>query len=231
MVEPEDLKRQCGWWMPAVEEHMPQWMMTVAMSRNGRMMYQGHKIDAAIAACRARRVALDIGAHIGTWSWYLAQAFDRVYAWEPVELHRACFTRNVLASCDNVKLYDCALGEDDGLVVMRTEPSSTGDTRVAGTPKAVPGHAVQMRTLDGFADEIVGRVDLVKVDCEGYEYFVLRGGERLLAEHKPVVVVEQKRGKGSSFGIDDTAAVKYLEGLGARVFGEMSGDYFMRWAE
>jgi hypothetical protein len=41
------------------------------------------------------------------------------------------------------------------------------------------------------------------------------------------MIVEQKKGKGSTFGLDDRAAIDLLESWGYRVVEEKSGDYVM----
>jgi hypothetical protein len=72
-------------------------------------------------------------------------------------------------------------------------------------------------------------VDLIKCDNEGYELFVMRGAVDTLRRCRPVVIVEQKPGHGKAFGLDDDAAVRFLEKQGMRVKRVMSGDYVMGW--
>lgn len=71
------------------------------------------------------------------------------------------------------------------------------------------------------------RVDFIKLDCEGYEYFALRGGEATIRQWRPVIIVEQKPGRGSGFGLSDLAAVDWLRSLGYLLKAEMAGDYIM----
>jgi hypothetical protein len=84
---------------------------------------------------------------------------------------------------------------------------------------------VEMHTLDSFSFE---NVDLIKIDTEGFEVFVLRGAEQTIKQWKPVIVVEQKRDHSSShFGVPALSAVKLLREWGYKVALEQSGDYFM----
>jgi hypothetical protein len=116
------------------------------------------------------------------------------------------------------ELYPFALGESDGFVRMKTERTSTGDTWVEGKGD------IQMRRLDEFGFR---NLAFIKVDTEGYEYFVLSGAEDTILENKPVICVEQKPGKAQKFGLGETAAVEYLKSLGYKVHREMGGDYIM----
>lgn len=218
-----------GIWLPAGEQHLVRWMSAKQQRRNGRPGYQLHKLEAVLALVPAHRrlVAVDVGAHVGLWSMHLADEFARVIAFEPVAAHRECFERNLAGAADRVELMPVALGREHGSLPFVTDPSSSGDTHVAAHGELpIPGHdCVPVVPLDA----IVDWCDLLKIDCEGYELHVLEGARELLLKSRPAVIVEQKPGKGAYFGLDDHAAVRYLESLGASVVREMSGDFLMAW--
>ena len=207
-----------GWFFPDHEAHLQDWLRKVNDERDGRLRYQGAKQDLALAHCRQKRVAIDIGGHVGLWSFYLAQQFETVHAFEPVAEHRACFEANVKAT--NVILYPCALGAGEARVSIHTSQGSSGDSWVNGEGE------IPMHRLDsyGFSD-----VDLIKVDCEGGELAALRGGEETIIRCRPTIIVEQKPGRAQKFGLAETAAVQYLESLGAKLRAHKSGDYVLSW--
>jgi FkbM family methyltransferase len=219
----EQVKQWRGWSFPDEEQHLLDWMQQVNDVRHGRPTYQAHKYDEALLHCRRRRVAVDIGANVGLWSWLMCHDFARVEAFEPVADYADCWAMN----CPQGNLHRMALGENAGSVSMvALTPGSCGDTTVhigqAGTGKG----EVEMRTLDSFG---FTEVDLIKCDNEGYELFVMRGAVDTLRRCRPVVIVEQKPGHGKAFGLDDDAAVRFLEKQGMRVKRVMSGDYVMGW--
>lgn len=215
-----------SWYFPDGETHLPQWMATpkARMILNGRPAYQGKKQLAAITECGRRgrmRVAVDVGAHIGLWSFNLAPAFESVHAFEPVAAHRACFERNCvgLMLADKLTLHPIALGMQEGTVSIKTAPTSSGDSWVSGDGD------IPMRTLDSFAFE---HVDFIKIDCEGYEENVLRGAVATIDAWRPVIMVEQKRDMASDrFGLAKLGAVTFLLERGYTVAAELSGDYLM----
>jgi FkbM family methyltransferase len=214
------MKEALGWWMPSTEEHLIEWMKHPKnkMIMNGRLAYQGKKQEAALALCKNFRCAVDVGAHVGFWSYNLAKKFAEVHSFEPVVEHRLCFERNVTDS--NVSLYARALGETTGMISIFSAPTSSGDSWVSGEG------GIPMDRLDDFS---LQNVDLIKIDCEGYELHVLRGAEETLKRCHPLVVVEQKPGRAQKFGLPDIGAVAYLESLGAKLQKVMSGDYFLSW--
>ena len=211
-----------GWFFPDGETHLQAWMADpkVRLILNGRAAYQGQKQELAMSYVRNFSAAIDIGAHVGLWAYNLAHRFEMVHAFEPVAAHRDCFGRNVLESAVSAKvaLYPCALGDREGMVSILTEPTSSGDSRVDG-----PGD-IPMRTLDSFDIPDAG---LLKIDAEGFELFILRGAEATLARCKPVVIVEQKRGHASRYGLGDRDAIPFLQSLGYRLVREISGDFIL----
>jgi FkbM family methyltransferase len=167
------------------------------------------------------RTAVDIGAHIGLWSFNLCHWFKRVEAFEPVENHRACFEKNLLGERTGLaalSLHAVALGAHEGKVGMSVNPTSTGDSWVKGTGE------IPLRTLDSFGLE---DVDLIKIDAEGYEENIVRGAGETIARCRPVVIVEQKRDMASKFGLQPQGAVVLLKSMGYRQHVEIGGDYIM----
>jgi FkbM family methyltransferase len=211
-----------GWFWPDQERHLIDWMMDPKnrMVLNGRSAYQGRKQVLLLQHCPADRrgTFIDVGGHVGTWAWNFVHEFKRVEAFEPVPLHRECFEKNTLAMADKIMLHPFALGDRPGRVAIRVDPLSTGGSFVQGKGE------VEMRTLDSFNFE---NVDCLKIDCEGFEQFVLHGAEAMLTKWKPVICVEQKRDFPVKFGLKPMGAVKYLIGLGYKVVAEISGDYVL----
>ena len=217
------MKEEKGWWLPDHDKHQLEWWNSEKKKKrsvilNGRESYQGTKQVAAIAACKQFRNAIDVGGHVGLWSFNLSHSFKHVDAFEPVQDHRDCFSKNVLATRSNVTLHACALGETEGSVSMISEETSSGGTRVAGEGN------IPMKTLDSFN---LNDIDLIKIDCEGYEIFVIKGGIETIRRCKPTIIVEQKPRHGIPYGISDTSAIPFLKGMGYTLRTEIAGDFIL----
>lgn len=209
---------------------MLEWMATPKNRRviNGRPAYQGKKQEIVRQVCTDlthMRTAIDVGAHIGLWSWNLSHWFKAVHAFEPVAEHRECFMQNLTLapSAADVSLHGFAVGREAGSVNIRVNPTSTGDSWVKGEGD------IPMVTLDGAAvDHSISEVDLIKIDCEGFEENVIRGAERMISRWKPVIIVEQKRDMATKFGLQPLGAVEVLKKRhGYRQAFEIGGDYIM----
>lgn len=213
------MKLVSGWWMPDHEAHLGPWMASPKnkMVLHGRQPYQGKKQLAVLKHCLRRGTAVDVGGHCATWAYNLAHEFAQVHAFEPVTEHRACFLRNT-EGLGNITLHACALGSEAGSVSIATEKGSSGNSTVSGAGD------IPMLTLDSFN---LGGVDLIKIDVEGLEESVLRGGAETIKACRPVVIVEQKRDMSLRFGLPTLGAVKFLQSLGYKQVAEISGDHIM----
>jgi hypothetical protein len=234
-----------GIWLPAGEKHFPDWMTKNGELIDGKGTYQIRKLRAALEHCKQLRTAVDVGAHVGLWSMQLVKRFRYVHAFEPVREFRECFGNNLQLPYDQrpdtdyskpipdvllyrvqCTLYPMALGAARGKVSMKI-PTLDGGLDTGGTHVGGDGD-IEMRTLDEFD---FGDVDLLKIDCEGYEHHVIAGARETLIRCRPCVIVEQKPHKlGPNFGIKGTPAVDLLRELGAEVRLEISGDFILTWS-
>lgn len=207
-----------GWVLPASDQHFVAYLAN-APTIQGRRMYQPEHIRRSVSACRQRRTAVDAGAHVGFWSYYLALAFESVHAFEPSQLMRQCFEQNVRAP--HVVLHPVALGNKNGSVETEVVPDNTGASYVR---EAASG-AVPLKRLDDYRLE---QVDFIKVDVEGYERFVLEGAAATLTRCRPVVIVEQKS-FSARYGVEQYAAIEFLQSLGASVVEKVVQDFVLAW--
>jgi FkbM family methyltransferase len=155
--------------------------------------------------------AFDVGAHLGYFSLTMATRVGgsgRVVAFEPDPVVAGQLQRN-LGLQDHpletvVVPLVAAVGARSGRVPFACgADSSTG--RLSGTG----GVEVEVTTLDE-AVERFGEPRLVKVDVEGAELEVLRGGRRLLGRRSATFVVETHSEEL------ERACVRLLESLGYR---------------
>lgn len=225
-----------GVWLPKHETHLREWMTTSkgAYRKDDRITYQWAKQKAAMEAAAeyipdlAYRSFVDVGAHVGLWSMWWAEVAGAVIAFEPIPDMRLIYTANMVGK--TYTMIAAALGEAPGEVDLVFNPANTGNThavKTQGTEEAgTTTIRCQLTRLDDAYPSAAPVPGVVKIDCEGAEAGVVRGGLRLLQAHRPLVVVEQKKG-AEYFGADPEEAVTLLKGIGYRVVRVMSGDYIM----
>lgn len=208
------MKKEYGVWLPDEEQEMTKFLAKAHIDGVG--LYQYHKLLAAMKFVKQFRVALDIGAHCGLWAMRLQERFKEVHCFEPIERHRECLILNA----PKASVYPYALGHKTSEVKLKAGVKSTGDTQIAPDGE----YLCEMRRLDEFEFE---DVDFIKMDCEGYELFVLMGGEKLIDKYHPPMIVEQKKDKGSFYGIGDLEAIQWLKNKGYKVEEEIAGDFIV----
>jgi len=214
-----------GIWLPDGETHLTM-MLDRGPELHGRGTYQLKKYRAALAMTSGRGTVIDIGAHVGLWSMLFVREFQQVEAFEPCAAHRQCFIQNMEDQKvgNNWFLHAAACGAEEGVVFMKTDPHSSGDSWP--DPKNEEGERADLCQIDNLG---LNGVDFIKADCEGYELFAMQGAEQTILRCKPTIIVEQKPGRAQKFGLEQTQAVTYLEGLGMTQHAVMSGDYIMVW--
>jgi FkbM family methyltransferase len=207
-----------GWVLPRSDKHFAAYLAG-APKVEGRRMYQPQHIRRVLAGCARRRVAVDAGAHVGMWSYYLARAFERVHAFEPAALMCHCFGQNIEAK--NVVLHQVALGNRSGRAKSELVADNTGASFVSESAEG----DVPLKRLDEYRLE---DVDFVKVDVEGYERFVLEGARETLLRCRPLVLIEQKP-FSERYGVAQYDALEYLQSLGAVLVDRVVEDFLLGW--
>jgi FkbM family methyltransferase len=117
----------------------------------------------------------------------------RVLAFEPQRLPFQTLCANVaLNSLENVDCLWAAVGSQDGFInVPDLNPRKEYNFGAVTLLGPQIGRRVPCLTLDQYVN--LPKVDLVKIDVEGMEADVLRGGEQLLKRFKPILYVENDR--------------------------------------
>jgi FkbM family methyltransferase len=148
--------------------------------------------DAFEAMLRPGDVVWDVGGHIGFFSLLASRLVGEeglVVAFEPVEENRARLEENLrLNRTENVVVRPEAIAAECGPAVLHGRGSSSMWT-MRETADDAPGVVVRCLTLDAVLAE-THPPTLVKIDVEDLELDVLRGAVRVLAEHRPSLVVE-----------------------------------------
>src|SRR3954453_6161979 len=133
-------------------------------------------------------VAVDAGANIGIYSQFLSRYVGPtglVHSFEPSPDN---FRRLSTATRDlsNVRLTQAAVGERSGECMLYLSDKLNVDHRAYKAGGEVR-HAVptEMVALDDYF-KLAQRVDLIKMDIQGYELHALRGAQRVLQENPDI---------------------------------------------
>jgi FkbM family methyltransferase len=127
--------------------------------------------------------AIDVGAYAGEWTTLCKAVFPeaRVLMIEP-QAARQHGLAGVAAHFEDVTVMQTLLGESIQSAVPFYEKETASSVLPETEREDQPSSFLPMTTLDELLDEHHFQcVDLLKLDVQGYELDVLRGGERTLA--------------------------------------------------
>lgn len=152
-------------------------------------------------------VFYDAGAHVGYYTLLGSRAVGsdgRVIAFEPLPRNLSYLRRHLaLNEITNVDVVPAALRDRDGEVTLASEDGPSKAKMSAGGSLSVSG-----RTMDSLP---LLPPDVVKMDVEGAEAEVLRGGLETLGEHRPLIIF-------STHGAElRSECYELLESIGYRV--------------
>lgn len=134
----------------------------------------------------AKGIALDVGANVGNHSLYFSRYFSEVHAFEPHPLTSQILRINANQK-GNVIVHPYGLGDKSGDCYLAESPCNLGASRI------VDGNNTGLRILVKRMDDLEidrQKIALIKLDVEGFEARVLRGGNEVLRNSRPVVLFE-----------------------------------------
>jgi FkbM family methyltransferase len=138
-------------------------------------------------------VVLDIGANIGNHTLAFATCATQVHAFEPVPLTFRMLQDNIIRNhLANTKAWNLALSDKaETTCIYLGKPGNMGMSSLE--KKESSGAAVEIRSVVGDAfirQQGIHRVDFMKIDVEGHEYFVIRGLLETIRQSMPVITLE-----------------------------------------
>lgn len=159
---------------------------------------------------------VDIGAQSGLYTLFAKYRPNTTfYAFEPFPTTFELLKDNIqLNKIHNVNVYDYALSDRNGFKTLNTCLSHNGlhtlgenlvrfsDTRPI---------TVQTRTLDSLFFEKNIPCHFIKIDTEGWEYFILKGGEQTILSYRPLIQIEWNSENMRQCNVDSTIFLDYIQ--------------------
>jgi FkbM family methyltransferase len=178
---------------------------------------------------------IDVGAHLGRHTQCFADLVGPeglVLAFEPLQEQYECLL-DKFKDLSSVKVEKLALTDMSGqssFVHARGTPQESGlRPRVFNFPDLADPQtiSVQVATLDSFLHCLPKPLKFIKIDTEGAEISILRGGAQLLRESRPFVSVEYGRPGYSVWGHDAGTLFEVAQAFGYQIsdlFGAVFAD-------
>lgn len=126
---------------------------------------------------------IDIGANIGVYSVVAAKRCKRVYAFEANPEIFEILKENV-EPFDNVEIFNVAIGDKEGMVNLHLHKNRGGADSLIRERIALPQRDGFISVESAKLDDYDLQADVIKIDVEGAEMFVVDGGLKTLRRAK-----------------------------------------------
>ena len=180
-------------------------------------------------------VVVDIGAQTGLYTLlakYLPKA--TFYSFEP---YKPCY----LELCKNIKInniknvltYEMAVSDDCKEKILKV-PDHKGLNTLGRNPirfdvKESEKFTVECTTLDSMFYDKKQKVDFIKCDTEGWEYYVLKGGLNTIKKYKPVLQLEYNETNMNQCDVDKSQYNNLLSNLGYKLYYSCDEENIYKW--
>ncbi|MGC4100316.1 FkbM family methyltransferase [Ferruginibacter sp.] len=162
--------------------------------------YEVDKTDFIKIHCKEGNVVFDIGAHMGVFSYFLACQVGKtgkVFSFEPAPLTYKMLQHTIAYNHleNTVEANQMAMAEKAGeltFYIYSNSKISSGNSLSPLNP-AGTSHGITVKTVtldDFFEEKKLSRLDFIKIDAEGAELEILKGGQKTIRQYKPYITLE-----------------------------------------
>jgi len=164
-------------------------------------------------------VVFDVGANVGFYTLSYKTWFPKmtVHAFEPVkETYQILLENIALNKLTGIVANNEGLGEKEQETDFYFDSGHCGYTSMRDTKNLGDSSIVKCKvtTLDSYVNTVNTRVDFIKMDVEGAELLVLKGGLKTLHSYKPAICTEMTEVWTSCFGYHPNDIVSLLTSIG-----------------
>lgn len=137
---------------------------------------------------------IDIGAHLGLFSTYCSKLTDgTIVCFEPTPGTFPILKKTLeLNHCNNVTAVQAAVGDKNGTATFYVSYTATcnSNSLLKNKPdEELSAYEVKLLTIDSITPDHALEPSLIKIDVEGAELDVLKGGIETFRKFKPVLIL------------------------------------------
>jgi len=173
-------------------------------------------------------VIFDVGANIGAFTLKVAKYSSKkkiacdIYAFEPNHIIVKKLKGNIDLNPevrDNIRIEPLALSDREGEIFLEYSMKNSGAGRLTEESTEIKANMI---SLDTFVQQKqLKKVDLIKIDVEGFEPMVIKGGQYTIERYKPTLLLEITNEWFQKMEYSANDIFQYLTGLGYQLFSDI----------
>ena len=177
-----------------------------------------------VKSLKSNDIVIDVGGFIGDTALIFSKYGAEVYAFEPQEDAFFCMEYNTFKNSTKISAINEAVGNGDSVSINQDPLNGNPGTR---TIKPDENGKKSIRLDDYFAK--FSNIDLIKIDCEGYEPPVIQGSKEIIKKHKPIIICEVYPDMLAKAGFSKADIYDPLIELGYRIVTSIGEEDSVRW--
>lgn len=181
-----NIKQIAGFHVPGYDNH---YEFICADKKWGSLhYYQRDRIKTAVQYLKEYNCAIDIGANVGIFTYnFLQFGFKQIWAFEPDKLNFECLKRNTKLWFRQVHYHNVGLAEGPGVAQIHQTTEGCGHLFLE-RDDGIQGD-ISLQALDSYN---IPQCNLLKIDVEGFESYVVQGALETIKRCRPVIILEEK---------------------------------------
>lgn len=168
---------------------------------------------------------IDVGANLGYHTLFFSSLVKNkglVFSFEPQNQNYELLINNIYNNnIDNVVVYNQACSNNFKIIQIpimdTTRENNMGDftPNIINNYNILGTHKSSSVTLDSIN---FPKIDMIKIDVQGYEKFVLEGSQNLITKNRPIIIIEFEYHQLVKTNITVLELISYIRNLDYYIF-------------
>ncbi len=173
----------------------------------------------------SKGVVIEIGSNIGMHSVPISKICHegQLFCFEPQRIIFQILCGNIaLNNITNIHAFQEAIGDEEGLIDIQTsdfdQPWNYGSFSIdkgfnteGKYLDSINFEKIKITSLNNFTDRMkIERLDLIKIDAEGYESKILSASNNIIKQFKPFIFIENNSKENFEKVIEEIRKLNYL---------------------
>ena len=152
-----------------------------------------HEIELLKQLIKPGDHVLDIGANIGFYAKIISNLVGqtgKVYCFEPDKTNYNYLVKNT-NGIKNIDLFNLAVSDKEEVIKVYKSKLLNVDHRTYPVNNYDSVEEINAKSIDGMLGKEIERIDLIKIDIQGFELTAFKGMQNLLAKQNNIKIIAE----------------------------------------